>query len=282
MLSLDDLYSLLRRLGNNSIVLDLGCGRGSFQYEACRGRIVAMDLDLPDQRLRRPQAAYMRADSSAIPLPDASVDAVVSHHTLEHFLDYKTTLSEIRRILSPHGWLWIAIPNGYGFDDAFYRFLFAGGGHVNRFSYDPLVTEVEHATDTQLARSCDLFSSFIYLRRPAEDELQPQTGRTGFLLEIPESFLTFSVLALNTVTRLIDKACGTRFSQYGWGFVFVRQPMPIEQMPSYFNVCRQCGSGNSAEFLKRSAGRSLFGLGIYHCPNCGEFNVLVQPPPNLQ
>src|SRR5205814_9702362 len=97
--SVDDLYSLLSRLDTDSIVLDLGCGRGSFQYEASRGRIIAMDLDLPAQRTRRSQAACVRADSSAIPLRDASVDAVVSHHTLEHFQDYKTTLSDIRRIL---------------------------------------------------------------------------------------------------------------------------------------------------------------------------------------
>jgi hypothetical protein len=238
-----------------------------------------MDLDLPVRGMR-PQAAYMRADSSAIPLRDASVDAVVSHHTLEHFQDYKKTLSEIRRILSPTGWLWIAVPNGYGFDDALYRFLFAGGGHVNRFSYASLVVEVEEATGTKLARSCELFSSFIYLKRPSAEESQP--GTAGFLAEMPEGFLRFSVLGLNTVTRLADKALGTRFSQYGWGFVFVKQTMPVDEMPSYFNVCRECGSGNSAEFLRSAAGRSILGLRLYNCPQCGGRNVLVPPPPNLQ
>ena len=279
---MDDLYTLLGRLDDQSVVLDLGCGRGSFHYEACRGRIVAMDLMLPDKGARRPQAGYMLADSSSIPLPDASVDAVVSHHTLEHFIDYKTTLTEIRRVLSPHGWLWIAVPNGQSFDDALYRFLYAGGGHVNRFSYAPLVAEVESATGTRLARSCDLFSCFIYLRRPSAEELQHYPARAGFLGEIPEGFLTFGVLALNAGTRLIDKILGSRFSQYGWGFVFTRQDMTIGQMPSYFNVCRQCGSGDSADSLKRGSRRLLFGLGLYNCPHCGQFNVFVSPPPNLQ
>src|SRR4051794_23164933 len=105
---MDDLYSLLRRLDGQSVVLDLGCGHGSFHYEACPGRIVAMDLTLPEKTALKPQAAYMRADSSTIPLPDESVDAVISHHTLEHFIDYKKTLSEVRRILRPNGWIWIA------------------------------------------------------------------------------------------------------------------------------------------------------------------------------
>jgi SAM-dependent methyltransferase len=277
----DDLYTLLGRVPTSSVVLDLGCGRGSFAYETCPGRIIAMDLALPDKTERRDAILYMRGDSSAIPLRDSSVDAVVSHHTLEHFLDYRATLAEIRRILSPQGWLWIAVPNGYGFDDALYRFIFAGGGHVNRFQYNELVREVEAVTQTRLQRSCDLFSSFIYLKRPTAEEVQHYPSRAGFLREIPKGFLTFFVLALNVVTRWLDKSFGTRYSQYGWGFVFARHQMTVSEMPSYFNVCRQCGSGNSMESIARSA-RVMFGLGRYHCPHCGEINVWVSPPRNLQ
>src|SRR5207249_5885818 len=135
----------------------------------------------------------------------------------------------------------------------------------NRFSYDALVAEIEEATGTRLARSCELFSSFIYVR----------PGKVRLLAEIPEGFLTFSVLALNTVTRLLDKAFGSRYSQYGWGFAFVRGEMAVEEMPSYFNVCRQCGAGDSAEFLKRHSRGSFLGMGLYRCPHCGETNVLV-------
>ena len=270
---------MLGRLEPDRVVLDLGCGRGSFHYETCRGHIVAMDLTLPENS-RRPQAMYLCADSSAVPLRDASVDVVISHHTLEHFHDYKTTLAEIRRILSPQGWLWIAIPNGYGFDDALYRFVFAGGGHVNRFEYGALIPEVEKLTDTQFQRSCDLFSSFIYLRRPSDDELQHYPARAGFLGEMPAGFLTFLVLALNAGTRLADRAFGTRYSQYGWGFVFARQHIEIGEMPSYFNVCRQCGSGNAAALIRRPR-LSLLGLRFYKCPHCGELNIGVLPPANL-
>ena len=271
---MDDLYTLLSRVNENAIVLDLGCGRGSFHYETCRARIVALDTALPGEQARRPEPYYVLADSSAIPLPDHSVSVVVSHHTLEHFEDYKTTLSEIRRILTQDGWLWIAVPNGYGFDDALYRFVFAGGGHVNRFRYDTLVAEVESATDTRLAGSCDLFSSFIYLRKPAPDELQHYPAKAGFLRDIPDGFLTFGVLAINAVTRMIDKLSGSRLSQYGWGFVFTRVPMHIDRMPSYFNVCRRCGSGNPAASIKPH-------FGLYNCLHCGELNVFVMPPKSL-
>jgi predicted SAM-dependent methyltransferase len=71
---------------------------------------------------------------------------VICHHTLEHFDGYRETLAEISRILDPKGWLWIAVPNGYGFDDALYRAVFSGGGHVNRFTYDSLIQDVERIT----------------------------------------------------------------------------------------------------------------------------------------
>lgn len=278
---MDDLYTLLSRVEPHCVVLDLGCGHGSFHYETCRGRIVAMDVALPEKASLRREAIYIRADSAAIPISNHSVDVVVCHHTLEHFPNYKTTLEEIRRVLRPSGWIWIAVPNGAAFDDHLYRFLFAGGGHVNQFDYDKLVADVEAFTETHLIQSCDLFTSFIYLRRPTADELQHYPGRAGFLGEIPAGFLTFSVLALNAVTRLVDKSLGTRFSQYGWGFVFARTPMRVEQMPSYFNVCRQCGSGVAAKSVKGSS-LSLFGLRIYRCPHCGETNVFVSPPVNFQ
>src|SRR6185295_18086469 len=145
------------------------------------------------------------ADSRSIPLANASVDAVICHHTLEHFGEYRTTLSEIGRVLRPDGWLWIAIPDGYGFDDALYRKVFSGGGHVNRFSRDGLIREVQEITGLRLTDSCLLFSGFVYLKKPAPEELvhYPRTAR--FLAEVPEGFLTTGILAINTITRLLDK-----------------------------------------------------------------------------
>jgi SAM-dependent methyltransferase len=268
---MDDLYSLLRRLRTDGTVLDLGCGHGSFRYQDCPCRIVAVDVSLPDKTMRKRGATYVHADSACIPLKDGSIDAVISHHTLEHFVEYKKTLDEIRRILTPTGWLWIAVPNGSSFDDALYRRLYAGGGHVNRFAYQSLVDEVEKATSTKLAGSCDLFSSFIYVR----------PGDGGILAKLPESVLTATGFVLNVGTRILDKILGTRYSQYGWALVFARGDVRVEQMPSYFNVCRKCGAGSPAEGLKQSSKSWFWDSGFYHCPECGALNVLIAPPRSL-
>jgi SAM-dependent methyltransferase len=223
---------------------------------------------------------YIQAESRTIPLKDATVDAVICHNTMEHFEDYKQTLVEIRRILRPTGWLWVAVPNGYGLDDKMYRFIFEGGGHVNRFTFDGLISEVQNITGLRLIETCNLFSSFIFLHRPTPKEAAGYPRTAHFLANIPESTGTFGVLALNTVTRLVDRLLKTRLSQYGWGFVFAYEGIEPGRLPSFFNVCRKCGSGCARHHVRRF-GRGLLGITPYDCPHCGELNIFVTPPAGL-
>jgi len=240
-----------------------------------------MDLSVQETFLRKddPHIAYMYADSAAIPLASRSVDAVISHHTMEHFADYKNALSEIARVLRPDGWLWVAVPNGYGFDDSLYRFVFSGGGHVNRFTHDAFVAEIQQATGMNLVAQCDLFSSFIYLKKPSPEELKLYPPRARFLGEVPEGFAAFGSVGLNAVTRIVDKLLGFRCSQYGWGFIFSRMALGKTHLPSCFNVCRKCGSGSLFTSVAR---RTLFGVGLFHCIHCKTLNVCVAPPKDLE
>jgi hypothetical protein len=65
----DDRYTLSGRLDDQTVVLDLGCGRGGFHYEACRGRIVAMDPTLPAEAARRPPRPTCLQTRVAFPCP---------------------------------------------------------------------------------------------------------------------------------------------------------------------------------------------------------------------
>jgi SAM-dependent methyltransferase len=271
---------LLKQMAASQVVLDLGCGNRSFHYETCPSRIVALDEQFVRKRIEQedPRIQYVLARSQAIPLADSSIDAVVCHHTLEHFDDYKKALAEIGRVLRPEGWLWIAIPNGYGFDDRLYRFVFAGGGHVNRFTREGLVKDVQTITGLTLVSMCDFFSSFIYLKKPSPSELQYFPDFARRVTTLPNPLLSFAILLINFATRIMDKTLGHRSSQYGWGFVFSKTQMKVAKLASCFNVCRKCGAGHPFDMMKRP---TIFGLGFYHCPNCKELNSLVAPPRGL-
>jgi SAM-dependent methyltransferase len=65
-------------------------------------RYVTADLNDP--------AADLRLDITAIDLPDASFDAVICSHVLEHVHDDAAAMRELRRITSPGGWCLIMVP----------------------------------------------------------------------------------------------------------------------------------------------------------------------------
>lgn len=65
-------------------------------FAAHPGRYVTADLESP--------LADLHFDVQRIPLPDASFDAVVCNHLLEHVADDRQALGELYRILRPGGW----------------------------------------------------------------------------------------------------------------------------------------------------------------------------------
>ena len=85
-------------------VLDLGAGTGRLTE-----RLLAVGMDvvavepLADMRQHIPAAADVRdGTAEAIPLPDASVDAVVAGHAF-HWFDVPRAMAEICRVLRPGG-----------------------------------------------------------------------------------------------------------------------------------------------------------------------------------
>jgi SAM-dependent methyltransferase len=272
--------NILRTLTPSQIAIDLGCGGGSFHYASYQCRIIGSDIYIdPKSAYRDAQRIqYVRSRATEIPLAGRSVDAVICNHTFEHFSDYKIVLREIDRVLKDPGALYIAIPNGYGFVDALYRWIFSGGGHINRFSFGRIVEDVQDNTTLRLAQSVSLFSSFIYLKKPAPELKQHLPQSAHFLFHIPAWLRRIAIHSLNAVTRLLDKFFGSDFSQYGWAFVFTRGQMAFDPLPSYFNVCWSCGSGNDARQLK-GTGQVInkVGLRVYYCANCHARNIFFKP-----
>ncbi len=65
-------------------------------YRAVPDRYVTADLESP--------LADMHFDIQRIPLPDASFDAVICNHIMEHVADDRRAMRELCRILRPGGW----------------------------------------------------------------------------------------------------------------------------------------------------------------------------------
>lgn len=91
-------------------VLDLGCGTGSLTYALaqrvknqtiCGVDIAEAYIEAARQRSNNPQIVFRVGNATAIPLPDNSVDRVLSLLLLSFVQDTQGAMAEMRRVARP-------------------------------------------------------------------------------------------------------------------------------------------------------------------------------------
>jgi len=114
-------------MDDEMIVLDYGAGRGRLAADdpvdfrrnllslkgKCK-RLIGVDID--DEILKNPSLdeAHIIEIGLPIPLPDESVDLIVSDHVFEHVADPEFVSGELNRVLKPGGWICARTPNRWG------------------------------------------------------------------------------------------------------------------------------------------------------------------------
>jgi SAM-dependent methyltransferase len=99
-------------LHERSVLLDYGCGEGSLfvalRAAGFRGRLVGVEPN-PNFALYAGQAgdADVRASVDGVD----QVDVAVLNHVLEHLADPLGVLRDIRRRMTPRGWLYVDVPD---------------------------------------------------------------------------------------------------------------------------------------------------------------------------
>jgi len=99
-------------------VLDIACGEGygSALIAQIANSVVGADIDadavaFAQSSYGNEKLRYIHSDATAIKLPDASLDVVISFETIEHFYNHEAFMLEVRRVLRPDGLLIISSPN---------------------------------------------------------------------------------------------------------------------------------------------------------------------------
>jgi len=125
-------YAFAQRFVAGKRALDAACGEGYGTALLARAAQSAVGVDIDAGVVETARTAYAAATNlafqtgsvTALPLPDASVDVVVSFETIEHLdaVDQPAMLAEFARVLTPEGLLLLSSPNKRRYsDDRNYR-----------------------------------------------------------------------------------------------------------------------------------------------------------------
>jgi SAM-dependent methyltransferase len=102
----DNSEACIRRIVEDAVgtsLCDVGCGSGALLHRIAAGRpdvesVIGVDVQLDEARTDAGRIAYREAHVEALPFPDAAFDTVVCTHVIEHVLDYRKAIQELRRI----------------------------------------------------------------------------------------------------------------------------------------------------------------------------------------
>ncbi len=116
----------------NKTVLDLGCGFGYFEL-ACPAEVKEL-VGLEPDSLEASMASELTESQKNcriiegvgenIPLPEASIDVIVSFSVLEHVRSIPKVLEECYRVLKPGGVMYFGVPNYLAFRESHYKIFF--------------------------------------------------------------------------------------------------------------------------------------------------------------
>lgn len=117
-------YSLVCPLAIGRCVLDVASGEGYGSAMLAAHASGVIGVDISEEAIRHASSKYVTPNlrfalgsCSALPLPNASVDMVVSFETIEHHDEHEAMMLEIRRVLRPGGVLVISSPDKLEYSD---------------------------------------------------------------------------------------------------------------------------------------------------------------------
>lgn len=117
-------YRLALELVTGKEVLDIasGEGYGSFLLASVAKSVTGVDLSQEavshaQQKYQRANLGYLQGDCIKIPLPDHSIDVVVSFETIEHHPHHDEMMQEVKRVMRPDGVLLISSPDRHEYSD---------------------------------------------------------------------------------------------------------------------------------------------------------------------
>jgi ubiquinone/menaquinone biosynthesis C-methylase UbiE len=142
-------YLAAKKLAKGKVVLDIasGSGYGSNMLAEVASKVYGVDVSIDAINYAKENyigdnIEYILGSAEKIPIPDSSIDLVVSFETIEHIKDYETFVKEIKRVLKKDGLAIISTPNDKEFPEG-------NEFHLHEFKYDEFSNLIKESFNNQ-------------------------------------------------------------------------------------------------------------------------------------
>lgn len=235
-------------------VLDVGCGKGSFRYaDYPHLAIAALDeFPLPTGQVFPTWVEYTEGSVENLPYRADAFDLVIANFMLEHVADFPRAIDEIARVLKPQGHLYMAVPNARSFEDALYRAIYVGGGHLQRHTLSSVIETVYGRTALKLLAYNEWPAGFTFLED--REALRSLVGQfTAALHESSQIDLRAESNYLFVFQR--QEGLGRRTTPAACGYCGAGSPAGIKPYTEW--DCAACGRRNGVRTPGRASDAEL-------------------------
>lgn len=115
----DLVFDLQSMVGEDSTILDVGCGDGARTLDNLSESVIDIGLDIARQNLELardtvPTARLLQAEMTQLPIASDSIDGITGYHAVFHVprSNHPNVYNEFTRVLRPGGTLLMTLPGG--------------------------------------------------------------------------------------------------------------------------------------------------------------------------
>jgi len=211
------IHSILGQVKDLSEVelLDIGTGSGDKAHELSKRVKSVTSVDLVDERKNKKGYRFQQVKDETLPFESELFDVVVTNHVVEHTPNQGKHIAEVRRVLKPGGFIYLATPNKFWLNDPHYklpliswmprsvseRYLYL----VQKAEWD--IYPVSHFGIKKLLPHDDVTNALpLLLKTSAHETLDTMGNITRFLRLLPKQTLELTRYFSPTLIYLVKKS----------------------------------------------------------------------------